>query len=317
MHSLLPPNLPQSPDFGDIKKLAKKFFEILKEKKIKCAIVECSTGGLISSEIVKNAGASQIFLGAFIPYSNELKSFLSSDLSEGAVSEKCALSLARKVKDISKADLVISETSILGPKGGTETKPVGLSFLAIVSNKGEFSFVNLFKGSREKIMKYVASSAFFFAINHILGWNLQTRKVASTFVEYEGKILILKRSGKVGSYKGKWGVVSGHIEEGETEEETSLKELKEEIGLDINLIKKLTKSSPFEISDIKLGIRWEIIPFRAILKTKPEIKIDWEHTKFLWIKPSQIHKFKTAPLLYQGYIKNIFTPADTKINLVN
>jgi competence/damage-inducible protein CinA C-terminal domain len=315
MHSFSPSNLPQSPDFGDIKKLAKKFFEILKEKKIKCAVVECSTGGSISSEIVKNIGASQIFLGAFLPYSNELKSFLSADLSDGAVSEKCALSLARKVKDITNADLVISETSILGPKGGTETKPVGLSFLAIASNKGEFSFVNFFRGNREKIMKYVVSSAFFFAINHILGWNLQTRKVASTFIEYKGKILILKRSRKVGSYRGKWGVVSGHIEEGETEEETSLKELKEEIGLDINLIKELTKSSPFELSDIKLGIRWEITPFRAVLKTKPEIKIDWEHVKYLWIKPSELSKFKTAPLLYQGYLKNIFTPTDIKINL--
>jgi 8-oxo-dGTP pyrophosphatase MutT (NUDIX family) len=252
-------------------------------------------------------------VGAFLPYSNELKSFLSADISDGAVSEKCAISLARKIKSITNADLVLSETSILGPKGGTEQKPVGLSFLAIASNKGEYSFVNLFKGEREKIMVSVASSAFFFAINHILGWELQTRKVASTFVEYKGKILILKRSRKVGSYRGRWGVVSGHIEEGETEEETSLKELKEEIGLDPNLIEKLIKSTPFELSDTKLGIRWEITPFRAILKTKPDIKIDWEHVKFLWINPSELSKFKTAPLLYQGYLKTIFNPIDARI----
>jgi 8-oxo-dGTP pyrophosphatase MutT (NUDIX family) len=243
----------------------------------------------------------------------EVKSFLSADISDGAVSEKCAISLARKIKSITNADLVLSETSILGPKGGTEQKPVGLSFLAIASNKGEYSFVNLFKGEREKIMESVASSAFFFAINHILGWELQTRKVASTFVEYKGKILILKRSRKVGSYRGKWGVVSGHIEEGETEEETSLKELKEEIGLDPKLIEKLIKSTPFELSDAKLGIRWEITPFRAILKTKPDIKIDWEHVKFLWINPSELSKFKTAPLLYQGYLKTIFNPIDARI----
>jgi len=232
MHNFPFSNLPISSNFGYVRKLSKKFFELLKEKKIKCAVVECSTGGIISSEIVRNAGASEVFVGAFLPYSNELKSFLSADISDGAVSEKCAISLARKIKSITNADLVLSETSILGPKGGTEQKPVGLSFLAIASNKGEYSFVNLFKGEREKIMESVASSAFFFAINHILGWELQTRKVASTFVEYKGKILILKRSRKVGSYRGRWGVVSGHIEEGETEEETSLKELKEEIGLE-------------------------------------------------------------------------------------
>jgi PncC family amidohydrolase len=313
MHNLPFSNLPISPNFGYVRKLSKKFFELLKEKKIKCAVVECSTGGIISSEIVRNIGASEVFVGAFLPYSNELKSFLSADISDGAVSEKCAISLARKIKSITNADLVLSETSILGPKGGTEQKPVGLSFLAIASNKGEYSFVNLFKGEREKIMVSVASSAFFFAINHILGWELQTRKVASTFVEYKGKILILKRSRKVGSYRGRWGVVSGHIEEGETEEETSLKELKEEIGLDPNLIEKLIKSTPFELSDTKLGIRWEITPFRAILKTKPDIKIDWEHVKFLWINPSELSKFKTAPLLYQGYLKTIFNPIDARI----
>jgi PncC family amidohydrolase len=313
MHNLPFSNLPISPNFGYVRKLSKKFFELLKEKKIKCAVVECSTGGIISSEIVRNIGASEVFVGAFLPYSNELKSFLSADISDGAVSEKCAISLARKIKSITNADLVLSETSILGPKGGTEQKPVGLSFLAIASNKGEYSFVNLFKGEREKIMVSVASSAFFFAINHILGWELQTRKVASTFVEYKGKILILKRSRKVGSYRGRWGVVSGHIEEGETEEETSLKELKEEIGLDPNLIEKLIKSTPFELSDTKLGIRWEITPFHAILKTKPDIKIDWEHVKFLWINPSELSKFKTAPLLYQGYLKTIFNPIDARI----
>jgi 8-oxo-dGTP diphosphatase len=313
MHNFPFSNLPISPNFGYVRKLSKKFFELLKEKKIKCAVVECSTGGIISSEIVRNIGASDVFVGAFLPYSNELKSFLSADISDGAVSEKCAISLARKIKSITNADLVLSETSILGPKGGTEQKPVGLSFLAIASNKGEYSFVNLFKGEREKIMVSVASSAFFFAINHILGWKLQTRKVASTFVEYKGKILILKRSRKVGSYRGRWGVVSGHIEEGETEEETSLKELKEEIGLDPNLIEKLIKSTPFELSDTKLGIRWEITPFRAILKTKPDIKIDWEHVKFLWINPLELSKFKTAPLLYQGYLKTIFNPIDARI----
>jgi 8-oxo-dGTP diphosphatase len=313
MHNFPFSNLPISPNFGYVRKLSKKFFELLKEKKIKCAVVECSTGGIISSEIVRNIGASDVFVGAFLPYSNELKSFLSADISDGAVSEKCAISLARKIKSITNADLVLSETSILGPKGGTEQKPVGLSFLAIASNKGEYSFVNLFKGEREKIMESVASSAFFFAINHILGWKLQTRKVASTFVEYKGKILILKRSRKVGSYRGRWGVVSGHIEEGETEEETSLKELKEEIGLDPNLIEKLIKSTTFELSDTKLGIRWEITPFRAILKTKPDIKIDWEHVKFLWINPSELSKFKTAPLLYQGYLKTIFNPIDARI----
>jgi PncC family amidohydrolase len=301
-------NLLFSPPISEPEKLSKKLFELAKEKSVKLGFIECSTGGFISYQIVRIKGASSIFVGSITPYSNSLKEFFGGDLSDGAVSERAILSLSERFIEFSGADLVVAESSILGPTGSTEKKPVGLSFICVASKKGKSTFVNLFGGkSREEIMRKVASYSFFFAINHIIGWELRTRKVASSFVEYNGKILILKRSKRVGSYRGKWGVVSGHIEEGETEEQTALKELLEETGIVKEDIHMLFKSSSFEISDTKLGIRWEITPFRIIIRSEKNIKIDWEHVDFRWIKPSEINNFKTAPLLYEGYLKTIFS----------
>jgi 8-oxo-dGTP pyrophosphatase MutT (NUDIX family) len=46
------------------------------------------------------------------------------------------------------------------------------------------------------------------------------------------KLLILKRSDKVGTYKGLWGGVAGYVEENEEPYETALKEIKEEVGIE-------------------------------------------------------------------------------------
>ncbi len=302
-------NLPYSPDFGNPEKFSKDLFELLRRKKKKIFVVENSTGGFISSFIVKQKGASQVFEGGIFPYSHRMKKRFGADIKEfGAVSEKCVLSLAEKWMEESGADICVSESSILGPTGGTQEKPVGLSFTAVVSKKGRYTYVNLFRGSRNTIMHKVAAFSFFAVINHIIGWELEKREVSSTFLEYEGKILVMRRSGKVGSYRGMWGVASGHVEEGETPVETAIKEVKEETGVSTEKIKELISSSPFELSDAKLGIRWEINPFRAVLREKPKVKIDWEHTEFKWIPPKKIVELKTAPLLYQGYLKTIFSP---------
>jgi ADP-ribose pyrophosphatase YjhB (NUDIX family) len=71
-----------------------------------------------------------------------------------------------------------------------------------------------------------------------------TRRVSSSFIEYEGKILALKRSDKVKSYQQHWAVVSGSIEAGETPEGCSRREIAEETGLsknDVELIRTGTK----------------------------------------------------------------------------
>jgi len=123
--------------------------------------------------------------------------------------------------------------------------------------------------------------------------------VTVLLINEEEKILILKRSNKVRTYKGLWGGVAGYIEENEEPFQTAIKEIKEEVGLekeDIEIIKQL---DPISFTDFYEGNRydWKIFPFLFKIKEKSKIKIDWEHSEYRWIAPSQIKKFDTVPHL--------------------
>jgi 8-oxo-dGTP pyrophosphatase MutT (NUDIX family) len=121
----------------------------------------------------------------------------------------------------------------------------------------------------------------------------------SLIVNSEGNLLILKRSDKVKTYKGLWGGVAGYIEKNEKPLDTAYKEIREEVGLkkeDINLKKKL---DPIKITDFyeNKKFNWEIFVFLFELSKKNDIKIDWEHSEYRWIKPSEIIDFNTVPHL--------------------
>ncbi len=125
-------------------------------------------------------------------------------------------------------------------------------------------------------------------------------KVATCLlINDEGKLLILKRSEKVRTYKGLWGGITGYIEENETPYETAIKEIKEEVGIkkeDVSLIKTL---DPIEFTDFyrREQYDWIIFPFIFKVNKKGKINIDWEHLEYWWILPSEIEKYDTVPLL--------------------
>ena len=121
--------------------------------------------------------------------------------------------------------------------------------------------------------------------------------VTVLLINDEEKILILKRSNKVRTYKGLWGGVAGYIEENEKPYETALKEIKEEVGLENEDVKFLKKFDPISFTDIyeKKRYDWKIFSFLFKIKEKRKIKIDWEHSEYRWIAPSEIKKFDTVP----------------------
>ena len=120
--------------------LNKKIVSILKKKKLKIAIAESCTGGLLSSSITSVSGASKIFLIGLVTYSNQAKiSILKVPKKiiqeHGAVSVQCCLSMVNNLSKISKSKLCISVTGIAGPRGGTKQKPVGLVYIGIRKDK--------------------------------------------------------------------------------------------------------------------------------------------------------------------------------------
>lgn len=102
---------------------------------------ESCTGGLLANRITDVPGASQVFLGGFVPYSNDAKiSALGVPISTiedfGAVSEPTAIALAEGALAKTGSDYALATTGIAGPGGGTEEKPVGTVYIALASKVG-------------------------------------------------------------------------------------------------------------------------------------------------------------------------------------
>ena len=93
-------------------------------------VAESCTGGLVSAALTEIPGASEMFFGGFVTYSNEAKTRrlgVGSDVIEtfGAVSIATAWSMARGALAASDADVAVAITGVAGPDGGTPSKPVG------------------------------------------------------------------------------------------------------------------------------------------------------------------------------------------------
>ena len=130
-------------------------------------------------------------------------------------------------------------------------------------------------------------------------------EVVTCLLEDNGKILILKRSLKVRTYKGLWGGVAGYVEEGETPLETAIKEINEEVGLEKEDVKLIRRIDPVKFTDFYEGEKynWTIFPFLFSVDKKDKIKIDWEHSEFRWIIPLEIVNYDTVPHLKEIVMK--------------
>ena len=112
--------------------------------------------------------------------------------------------------------------------------------------------------------------------------------VVTCFLLFNHKILILKRSEKVRTHKGKWAGVSGYIESGDTDDYTALKEIREETGLAATSVELLRKGEPIHVQD---GLQvWVVHPY-LFKSNSDKIKIDWEHTEYKWILPSELKNY--------------------------
>jgi len=116
--------------------IAKVVLDLLKENNLTFAAAESCTGGLISSMMTQHPGASEVFYGGFVTYSNEAKISVLGVKEEtiekhGAVSEQTAVEMVRGLANLSNADIALSVTGIAGPGGGSADKPVGLAYISV------------------------------------------------------------------------------------------------------------------------------------------------------------------------------------------
>lgn len=130
--------------------------KLLAKKKLTISAAESCTGGLLSNRLTDVSGSSGYFKAGIVTYSNESKESLlgvsaASLKRHGAVSGQVALEMARGVKHYACTDIGIGITGIAGPTGGTRRKPVGLVYIAFVTDSKRIVKKFRFTGPRQDI----------------------------------------------------------------------------------------------------------------------------------------------------------------------
>jgi len=149
------------------KELAEIVGEILENRKLKISIAESCTGGLLSSRITDIPGSSKYYDRTVVSYSNcsknEMLGVRKKTLEKyGAVSKQTAKEMVEGIVKVSGSDCGIAVTGIAGPTGGTEEKPVGLVYIAVLTPEGTRIYKENFTGAREKIKWRSSQQALFY-----------------------------------------------------------------------------------------------------------------------------------------------------------
>ena len=116
--------------------------------------------------------------------------------------------------------------------------------------------------------------------------DVEMKEAVTSFLINDGEVLILKRSEKVGTQKGKWAGVSGYLEEDESPESRSKQEILEETRMKGARMKK----AGLPILARANETMWKIYPFLYEVDSR-EVVLDWEHVEHRWIEPSDVVKF--------------------------
>lgn len=144
--------------------IAESLVALLQEKNLNISCAESCTGGMIASEITQVAGASNVFPGSIISYSNELKQqFLNVKAktleTHGAVSQYTAEEMLQGIFDNIHCDYAIAVTGIAGPSGGSEEKPVGTVWIAWGSQQQQHTICLRINVERHTFLKMVTAIA--------------------------------------------------------------------------------------------------------------------------------------------------------------
>ena len=157
-----------------MEKIEEAIVRILMKQKKTLALAESCTGGFIANQITNVPGASKIFLGGIVSYSNQAKQkFLGvrakSLEQHGAVSEAVAQEMAAGARKRFGADFAIAVTGIAGPSGGTKNKPVGTVFVALADASGTQVLRKLNAFGRLKFKQATSRQALKLLENRLVG----------------------------------------------------------------------------------------------------------------------------------------------------
>lgn len=140
--------------------------ELLTREGLTVATAESCTGGLIAKYLTDMSGASRVYVGGAVTYTNEAKMTLLG-VSRATldtyteISAACALEMACGIRERLGTDIGVATTGLAGPGGGTPACPIGTVYLAVVTGTAQWC-ENLALSpslSREEIRERTAAAA--------------------------------------------------------------------------------------------------------------------------------------------------------------
>jgi nicotinamide-nucleotide amidase len=140
----------------DERPVAELVLDRCRELGLTLATAESCTGGLVGARLTEVAGASDVYVGGVVAYSNAVKErrlAVPAAVLErhGAVSAEAAEAMAAGARSELGADAAVAVTGIAGPAGGTPEKPVGLVYVAAATPEAGSVRRFVFSGDRETI----------------------------------------------------------------------------------------------------------------------------------------------------------------------
>ncbi len=117
--------------------------------------------------------------------------------------------------------------------------------------------------------------------------------LAGVIINKDNKILILQRNKNEDIFPNMWELPSGKREFLEDSEDCLIREIKEETGLDVNII------IPFSIFDYQIEKSGEVrdstqINFLVRVVNEKEVRLSLEHQNFAWISRNEIEQYKLS-----------------------
>ena len=125
----------------DVSSLEEVVEGLLREKGMTIGVAESCTGGLMAKRLTDVAGASQVFLGGIVSYTNQVKAgmlHVPQHLLDqfGAVSPEVALAMAEGARKALGCDIALATTGVAGPDNDDWDNEVGTMFVAIATPDG-------------------------------------------------------------------------------------------------------------------------------------------------------------------------------------
>lgn len=120
--------------------------------------------------------------------------------------------------------------------------------------------------------------------------------VVKAVVCNKDKVLLVKRAKNESIGSGDWEFPGGKVDFGEELEEALVRELKEEIGISVD-IGELLYTSTLTLSDSV-----HILKLTYLCATKRyDVKLSYEHSSYLWIRKKEVGKYISDKMLKNSF----------------